>query len=80
VVAAFTAAKSIPMNGIINPWSPGVYQNAGSLNSVFPNVSNPWMYRISYNGTTSQSSPSQQFNTFAGLPGSSSTTSTTSGG
>ena len=75
VLAAFKAAKDIPMNGIINPWSPGVYQNAGSLGSIFKNVSSPWMYRISYNGTNTQSSPSQLFNTFAGLPGTSTTSS-----
>ena len=82
VVAAFKSAKNIPMNGIINPWSPGTYQSAGSLSSVFTNVSNPWMYRITYNGTGTQTSPSQLFNTFAGLPGNStrsgSTTSSTS--
>jgi hypothetical protein len=71
VLAAFKSAKDIPMNGIINPWSPGTYQSAGSLSSVFTNVSNPWMYRITYNGTSTQTSPSQLFNTFAGLPGNS---------
>jgi ABC-type branched-subunit amino acid transport system substrate-binding protein len=77
VLAAFKAAKDIPMNGIIQPWSPSVDQNAGSLlGSVVTNVSNPWMYRISYNGTSTQTSPSQTFNTFAGLPG----VTTTSGG
>jgi hypothetical protein len=75
VLAAFKAAKNIPMNGIVNPWSPGVYQSAGSLSSIFKNVSNPWIYRISYNGTNTQTSPSQLFNTFAGLPGTSTTSS-----
>ncbi len=69
VLAAFKAAKDIPMNGIVRPWSPGATQSAGSLSSVFTNVSNPWMYRISYNGTNTMTSPSQLFNTFAGLPG-----------
>ncbi len=82
VLAAFKSAKNIPMNGIISPWSPGTYQSAGALSSVFTNVSNPWMYRITYNGTNTQTSPSQLFNTFAGLPGnskSSGTTTTSSG-
>ncbi len=78
VLAAFKAAKDIPMNGIIRPWSPGADQSAGSLSSVFTNVSNPWMYRISYNGTSTQTSPSQLFNTFAGLPGNSTSSSSTS--
>ena len=73
VLAGFKAAKDIPMNGIISPWSPGVYQSAGTFGSIFSNVSNPWMYRISYNGTNTQTSPSQLFNTFAGLPGNSTT-------
>ena len=78
VLAAFKAAKNIPMNGIIQPWSPGADQSAGSLSSVFTNVSNPWMYRISYNGTSTQTSPSELFNTFAGLPGNSTSSSSTS--
>jgi len=76
VLAAFTAAKDIPMNGIIKPWSPGVDQSAGSLSNVFKNVSNAWMYRISFNGTNTQTSPSQLFNTLAGLPAATSTSST----
>jgi ABC-type branched-subunit amino acid transport system substrate-binding protein len=78
VLAAFKAAKDIPMNGIIKPWSPGAVQSAGSLSSVFTNVSNPWMYRISYNGTSTQTSPSELFNTFAGLPGNSTSSGSTS--
>ena len=79
VLAAFKAATNIPMNGIISPWSPGVYQSAGTYSSLFKNVSNPYMYRIAYNGTGTQTSPSQTFDTFAGLPGTTGTTSTASG-
>jgi ABC-type branched-subunit amino acid transport system substrate-binding protein len=67
VLAAFNAAKDIPMNGIVSPWTPSADQNAGSLSSVFKNVSNPYMYRITFNGTNTQTSPSQLFNTLAGL-------------
>jgi len=73
VLAAFKAAKDIPMNGIISPWTPSADQSAGSLSNLFKNVSNPYMYRIAYNGTNTQTSPSQLFNTLAGLPGVSST-------
>jgi branched-chain amino acid transport system substrate-binding protein len=79
VLAAFKAATNIPMNGIISPWSPGVYQSAGSYSTIFKNVSNPYMYRIAYNGTSTQTSSSQTFDTFAGLPGATGTTSTASG-
>ena len=75
VVKAFKAAKDLSMNGIIPPWSPGVYKSAGSLSSIFKYVSSSSMYRISYSGTRTQASRSQLFDTFAGLPG----TSTTSG-
>jgi len=75
VLAAFTAAKDIPMNGIIKPWSPGAYQSPGSFGSIFKNLSNPWMYRITYNGSGTQTSTSQMFNTFVGLPGSTATSS-----
>jgi ABC-type branched-subunit amino acid transport system substrate-binding protein len=68
VLAAFEAAKNIPMNGIIKPWTPTDYQNAGSLNAIFPYVSNPWIYRTTYNGKNTQTIPSQAFNTFVGLP------------
>ena len=78
VLAAFKAAKNIPMNGIIKPWTPGHLQSAGTLSSIITNVSQPWMYRIAYNGKGSQTSPSQLFNTFAGLPGTSTGTSTSS--
>jgi hypothetical protein len=63
------------MNGIIKPWTPGDLQSAGTLSSIITNVSQPWMYRIAYNGKGSQTSPSQLFNTFAGLPGTSTTSS-----
>jgi ABC-type branched-subunit amino acid transport system substrate-binding protein len=79
VLAAFKAATNIPMNGIISPWSPGVYQSAGSYSGLFKNVSNPNMYRIAYNGTSTQTSSSQTFDTFAGLPGTTGTSSTSSG-
>jgi len=69
VLAAYKAAKDIPMNGIIKPWTPTDYQNAGSFNTLFKNVSNPWMYPITYNGTSTHTSSSLMFNTFAGLPG-----------
>jgi ABC-type branched-subunit amino acid transport system substrate-binding protein len=69
VMAAFQSAKSIPMNGIIKPWTPTDYQNAGTFNSIFSNVSNPWMYKITFNGTNTETNPSTLFNTFAGLPG-----------
>jgi ABC-type branched-subunit amino acid transport system substrate-binding protein len=67
VLGAFQAAKNIPMNGIVKPWTPTDYQNAGSLSSIFPYVSNPWIYRNSYNGKNTTTIPSQAFNTFAGL-------------
>jgi len=67
VLAAFKAAKDIPMNGLINPWTPTDYQYAGSFSSIFKNVSNPWAYRVAYNGTGTQTSTLQMFNTFAGL-------------
>jgi len=73
VLAAFKAATNIPMNGIIRPWSPGVDQSPGSLGAVFKNISNPYAYRIAYNGSGTQSSTSQMFNTFVGLPGSTAT-------
>jgi branched-chain amino acid transport system substrate-binding protein len=71
VLADIRAAKDLPMNGIIKPWTPGDYQSAGSLSSIFTNVSNPWMYKITYNGSNTSSSPTDIFNTFAGLPGTS---------
>ncbi|MGZ4728638.1 MAG: ABC transporter substrate-binding protein [Acidimicrobiales bacterium] len=74
VLAAFKAAKDIPMNDIIKPWTPSAYVSAGSLSSIFANVSNPWMYNIKYDGSSSSSSPSDVFDTFAGLPGTTSTT------
>ena len=77
VLAAFRAAKDVPMNGLINPWTPTDYQSAGSLSSIVKNVSNPWAYRVAYNGTGTQTSPSQLFNTFAGLPGTTTTTTAT---
>ncbi len=67
VLAAFRSAKDIPMNGLINPWTPTDYQSAGSLSSIVKNVSNPWAYRVTYNGSGTQTSPSQLFNTFDGL-------------
>jgi branched-chain amino acid transport system substrate-binding protein len=73
VLAAFKAAKDIPMNGIINPWTPGDVQSAGTLSAIITNVTSPWMYPITYNGTGTQTSPSQLFNTLAGLPGVSTT-------
>ena len=69
VLAAFQAAKDIPMNGIIKPWTPTDYQNAGAFNAIFTNVSNPWMYKITFNGTNTSTNPSTLFSTFAGLPG-----------
>ncbi len=51
VLAAFKAAKDIPMNGIIKPWTPSAYVSAGSFSSIFANVSNPWMYSITYDGS-----------------------------
>ena len=74
VLAAFKAAKDIPMNGIIKPWTPSAYVSAGSLSSIFANVSNPWMYSITYDGSKTSTTPSDVFNTFAGLPGTTSTT------
>jgi ABC-type branched-subunit amino acid transport system substrate-binding protein len=74
VLAAFQAAKKIPMNDIIKPWTPTAYVSAGSLSSIFSNVSNSWMYNITYDGTNSSTTPSDVFNTFAGLPGTTSTT------
>jgi len=76
VLAAFGAATNIPMNGIVKPWTPTDYQNAGSLNSIFPYVSNPWIYRSTYNGKNTVTVPGQAFNTFAGLPSTSTSTST----
>jgi ABC-type branched-subunit amino acid transport system substrate-binding protein len=70
-LAAFKAAKDIPMNGLIKPWTPTDYQNAGTFDSLFKNVSNPWMYPITYDGTGTHTSPAKVFNTFAGLPGTS---------
>jgi len=67
VLAAFKEAKDVPMNGLISPWTPTDYQSAGSFSSIFQNVSNPWAYRVAYNGTGTQTSASQTFNTFAGL-------------
>jgi ABC-type branched-subunit amino acid transport system substrate-binding protein len=69
VLAAFKAATNIPMNGLIKPWSPGVYVSPGSLGAIFKNISNPYSYRIAYNGSGTQTSSSQMFNTFVGLPG-----------
>jgi ABC-type branched-subunit amino acid transport system substrate-binding protein len=74
VLGAFRAAKDIPMNDIIKPWTPSDYQSAGDLSSIFANVSNPWMYTIKYDGTSTSSSPSDTFNTFTGLPGTTPTT------
>jgi branched-chain amino acid transport system substrate-binding protein len=74
VLAAFQAAKNIPMNDIIKPWTPADYQSAGSFNSIFSNVSNPWMYAIKYDGTNTSTSPADLFNTFTGLPGTTPTT------
>jgi len=74
VLAAFRAAKNIPMNDIIKPWTPAAYVSAGSFNSIFANVSNPWMYNIKYDGTSTSSSPKDVFNTFTGLPGTTPTT------
>ena len=74
VLAAFKAAKDIPMNDIIKPWTPSAYVSAGSLSSIFSNVSNPWMYNITYDGTNTSTSPSDLFNTFKGLPGTTPTT------
>jgi len=74
VLAAFKAAKDIPMNGIIKPWTPTAYVSAGSLSSIFANVSNPWMYNIKYDGSSTSTTPDDVFNTFAGLPGTTSTT------
>jgi hypothetical protein len=71
VLAAIKAAKDIPMNGIIKPWTPTDYQNAGTFDSIFKNVSNSWMYPITFNGTGTHTSTSEMFNTFAGLPGTS---------
>jgi ABC-type branched-subunit amino acid transport system substrate-binding protein len=71
VTAAYRDAKDIQMNGLIKPWTPSDYQSAGSLTSLFSNVSNPWMYRISFNGSEAQTTPAQMFNTFSGLPGTS---------
>lgn len=76
VLAAFKAAKNIPMNDIIKPWTPTDYQSAGSLSSIFANVSNPWMYTTKFDGSSTSTNPSDTFNTFAGLPG----TTSTSGG
>jgi len=67
VLAAFQAAKNIPMNGIVKPWTPTAYQNAGSLNAIFPYISNPWIYRSSYNGKNTVTIPSSAFNVLAGL-------------
>ena len=69
VLAAFQTAKNIPMNGIVKAWTPTDYQSAGSLNSIFPYVSNSWIYRNSYNGKNTVTIPSQAFNLFLGLPG-----------
>jgi ABC-type branched-subunit amino acid transport system substrate-binding protein len=73
VLTAVKAAKDIQMNGIIKPWTPTAYQSPGSLGSIFKNVSNPYEYRISFNGTSSSTSTSELFNTFVGLPGSTAT-------
>ena len=70
ILAAFTAAKDIPMNGIIKPWSPGVYVSAGTTyGSVFKNVSNVYQYVVKFNGTNTTTNTSTLFSTFAGLPG-----------
>ena len=74
MLAAFKAAKDIDMNGIIKPWTPSAYVSAGSLSSIFANVSNPWMYNIKYDGTSTSTTPTDVFDTFAGLPGTTSTT------
>jgi hypothetical protein len=74
VLAAFKAAKNIPMNDIVKPWTPADYQSAGSLSSIFANVSSPWMYNQSFDGTNTSTNPSDTFNTFTGLPGTTSTT------
>jgi ABC-type branched-subunit amino acid transport system substrate-binding protein len=71
VLAAFTAAKDIPMNGIIKPWTPTDYQDAGTFKTVFANVSNPWMYKGKYTGKATRTSPKTLFSTFTGLSGSS---------
>ncbi len=68
VMAAFQAAKNVPMAGLIKPWSPGVPADAAGLNVFVKNISNPWIYKVTYNGTHASTSPSQMFNTFAGLP------------
>lgn len=69
VVAAFRAAKDIPMAGIIKPWTPADYQPAGNLSSIVKNVTSPWAYTVTYNGKATHTSTSELFNTFAGLPG-----------
>jgi hypothetical protein len=70
VLEAFRAAKDIPMEGIIRPWTPAAYQSPGNLGVIFANLSNPWIYRISYGGRSTSTTPADVFNTFLGLPGS----------
>ena len=68
LLAALKAAKNIPMNGILKPWTPTNYASAGPLSSVFKNVSNPYQYLITYNGTnTSTNNSSAMFNVTQGL-------------
>ena len=78
VLAAFKAARDIPMNDIIPPWTPTDYQSAGSLSNLFQNVSNPFVYEVTYDGSGTHTSPSQRFSTFEGLDAT--TTSTPGGG
>jgi hypothetical protein len=82
VLADTQAAKDLNMDGIIKPWTPTAYVSPGSLGAIIKNVSNPWSYPITYNGTNTSTSASQLFNVFVGLPGytaSGSATSTTTG-